>query len=69
MCMMNNHLVGEYGIPCGNCPEYLNTCKPVIVGGFVFGECDICYCEFCSYHERCAGMTLACHSEQEESEG
>lgn len=65
MCMMNNHLVGEYGTPCGSCPEYLNSCRPVIVGGYIFGECDLCYCEFCRYYEKCAGMTLACHSEQE----
>lgn len=49
MCMKNNQPVNELCSPCGRCPEYLNTCKPLIVGGCVFGECDLCYCEFCDH--------------------
>lgn len=51
MCQMNNHLVSKYGTPCSSCPEYLNTCRPIVVNGYVFGECDQCFCEFCSCEE------------------
>ncbi len=47
MCMKNNQSVNELCSPCGRCPEFLNSCKPLIVGGYVFGECDMNYCEFC----------------------
>ncbi len=47
MCMKNFEPVNEFCSPCGRCPEYLNTCKPLIIGGYVFGECDMNYCEFC----------------------
>ena len=53
MCMMNNQSVGEYNSPCGSCPEYLNSCMPVIINGFIFGECDLYYCEFCHCNENC----------------
>lgn len=47
MCMRNYHPVNEYLSPCGTCPDYLYTCKPIIVDGFIFGECDLVACEFC----------------------
>lgn len=48
MCMRNYQPVNEYLSPCGSCPDYLYTCKPIIVDGFIFGECDLVACEFCS---------------------
>ena len=48
MCMMNYQPINEYCCPCGNCPEYLSTCKPIVINSFIFGECDLCYCEFCN---------------------
>ena len=53
MCMMNLKPVDEHSCPCSNCPEYLNSCMPIIVNGFIFGECDLYYCEFCSSYEEC----------------
>lgn len=47
MCMMNYQPVNEYYAPCGRCADYLCTCKPVIINGLVFGECDFSACEFC----------------------
>lgn len=47
MCMRNYQPVNEYLSPCGSCPDYLYTCKPIIVDGFIFGECDLVACEFC----------------------
>lgn len=52
MCIMNNQPVNEYNSPCGSCPEYLNSCMPVIVNGFLI-ECDLCYCEWCSCYDDC----------------
>lgn len=51
MCMMNYQPVSTYCSPCGRCSEYLTSCSPVIVNGFVFGECDLVACEFCSYED------------------
>lgn len=53
MCLKNYQPVSEYNSPCGSCPEYLNSCMPVILDGFIFGECDLCYCEWCSCYEEC----------------
>ncbi len=53
MCLKANHPVEAYNNPCSTCPDYLNSCMPVIIGGFVFGECDFCYCEFCNCYEEC----------------
>lgn len=53
MCMKNHEPVSEYNSPCGSCPEYLNTCMPVVVNGFIFGECDLCYCEWCCFYDDC----------------
>jgi hypothetical protein len=53
MCLRNHQPVDEYSSPCGSCPEYLTSCMPVIIDSFVFGECDICYCEFCSCYGTC----------------
>ena len=47
MCMMNYQPVNEYYAPCGKCDDYLCTCKPIILDGFIFGECDFSACEFC----------------------
>lgn len=39
--MMNYQPVNEWCCPCGKCPEYLNSCMPVIINGFICGaECD-----------------------------
>lgn len=46
MCIKNNQPVSESS-PCGRCPEYLNTCKPIVINSIIAGECDLCYCEFC----------------------
>lgn len=47
MCRMNYQPVNEYSSPCGNCPEYLINCMPVIVDSIIIGECDLVACEFC----------------------
>lgn len=38
MCLMNQQPVNEYYSPCGKCPEYLNSCIPVIINGYIFIE-------------------------------
>lgn len=35
---MNQQPVNEYYSPCGKCPEYLNSCIPVIINGYIFIE-------------------------------
>ena len=40
MCMMNYKAVSEYNSPCSSCPEYLNSCMPVVANGFLI-ECDL----------------------------
>ena len=54
MCKMNFQPIYENSCPCGTCSEYLNSCKPIVINSFIFGECDSCYCEFCSYYIDCA---------------
>lgn len=51
MCLMNQKPV--IYAPCNCCPEFLNSCMPVVVGGYLWGECDLCYCEWCGYYEKC----------------
>ena len=38
MCLMDNKPVGCR--PCRRCPEYLNSCMPLVINGFIYGECD-----------------------------
>jgi len=65
MCLKNNQPVNEYCCPCGTCAEFLNSCMPVVINGFIFGECDLCYCEFCNYYSTCFATRndTAYHSE------
>lgn len=56
MCLKDNRYANGECSPCRNCSEFLNTCRPIIVGGYVFGECDICYCEFCDMYEECTSQ-------------
>lgn len=51
MCLMNQKPV--IYAPCNRCPEFLNSCMPVVVGGYLWGECDLCYCEWCGYYGKC----------------
>ena len=51
MCMKNSQALCVYYAPCRNCPDYLEICQPVIIDGFVFGECDLIACEFCECEE------------------
>lgn len=53
MCFKNNQPVNEYSCPCGTCTDYLAICMPIIIEGLIIGECDLCYCEYCSYYEEC----------------
>ena len=72
MCLMNQKPVDEFYSPCKTCPEYLNSCMPVVIGGYLWGECDQSYCEWCRYYEECYTRNVtSCHSEQNyyESEG
>lgn len=48
MCLMNNQPINGGCNPCSRCSDYLNTCMPVIINGYIFEECDLCYCEWCS---------------------
>lgn len=51
MCMKNYQPLCICYAPCKNCPDYLETCQPVIIDGCVFGECDFVACEFCECEE------------------
>ena len=52
MCLMDNKPVGCR--PCRRCPEYLYSCMPLVMNGFIYGECDdYSYCEFCNCYEEC----------------
>lgn len=53
LCLMNNQPVNEYCSPCGKCPDYLNSCMPIVINGYIFGECDLVACEFCDFEEEC----------------
>lgn len=52
MCLKNYQPVNE-NTPCGNCPDYLSTCMPIIIDSFIYGECDLCYCEWCDCYYKC----------------
>lgn len=56
MCMKNNQSINAYSSPCSTCYEYLFSCMPVVVNGYLFGECDLCYCEFCACYEECMNL-------------
>lgn len=52
MCLMHRKPV-VYA-PCNHCPEFLNSCMPLILDGFIFGECDdFSYCEWCAFYGEC----------------
>lgn len=52
MCLLHRKPV-VYA-PCNRCPEFLNSCMPLILDGFIFGECDdFSYCEWCAYYGEC----------------
>lgn len=53
MCLKNNEPVNVYNSPCSNCPDYLNSCMPIISNGYIWGECDLCYCEWCDCYDEC----------------
>lgn len=57
MCMKNFQPVNGYCSPCSNCSEFLTTCMPVVIDGFLFGECDMYFCEFCNYYEECSNQS------------
>lgn len=51
MCLMNQKpIVYE---PCIHCPEYLTACMPIVADGYIYGECDQSFCEWCSLYEEC----------------
>ena len=50
MCLMNGKPINCS--PCIHCPEYLASCKPVVVEGFL-GECDKSFCEWCGFYGEC----------------
>lgn len=55
MCLMNQKPVIYE--PCSHCPEYLNSCMPIVVNSFIFGECDQnCYCSWCSCYDECIAL-------------
>ncbi len=58
MCLMNQKPV-VYA-PCNRCPEFLNSCMPIVVGGFLWGECDQSYCEWCGYYGECFARNDDC---------
>lgn len=63
MCVINQQPVNPQICPCGNCAEYLNSCLLVIINGFIWGECDFCYCEFCNFYEECISKKELLNSE------
>lgn len=51
MCLMNQKPVVYE--PCIHCPEFLDTCMPVVVESCIHGECDQLFCEWCGFYEEC----------------
>jgi hypothetical protein len=48
-CVLHGrNITPEMPSPCKKCSLYLNTCMPLIQNGFIYGECDFDYCEWCS---------------------
>lgn len=54
MCMRNYEPVS--GSPCCGCPDYLCTCMPIVMNGFIYGECDTDYCCYCPDYSDCEAM-------------
>ena len=54
-CLLDGMRVSpEMGGPCGMCGIYLETCLPMIKGGYLVGaECDIYFCEGCFLYREC----------------
>ena len=54
MCYFQGQPVGAYCSCCQNCSSYLTECTPTVTyGGYVVGECDFSFCEYCSVYEQC----------------
>lgn len=54
MCYWEGKAVGELCSCCQNCSSYLTDCMPVVAcGGYVVGECDFNFCEYCPAYEEC----------------
>lgn len=53
MCRFQGKPVGEYCSCCQECPLYLNTCVPIVIGGFVSAECDFNFCDYCPCYGEC----------------
>lgn len=54
MCLLQGKTVtAEMAGSCSKCSLFLNTCMPIIEGGFLFGECDNDYCSECPVYEEC----------------
>jgi len=54
MCLMDGKSVTpEMDCYCRRCSLYLETCKPIVFNGFIFGECDRDFCDECQSYEKC----------------
>ena len=54
MCQLYGQPVGEYSHCCMQCPQYKNSCLPIVgYGGYIFGECDFSFCEYCPCYSEC----------------
>lgn len=54
MCYFQGQAVGNYCSCCWHCADFLSTCIPTVsYGGFVAGECDFSFCDFCPNYAEC----------------
>jgi len=54
MCYFQGRAVGNYCSCCWHCADYLSTCIPTVsYGGFVVGECDFSFCDYCPNYAEC----------------
>lgn len=53
-CKLQKKPVSEdMNAQCSRCTEYLTSCMPVIIDGYLYGECDESYCSNCAYNGEC----------------
>ena len=54
--MQGRSVSPEIAGTCNSCPDYLNSCMPVVDNGLLFGECDKDFCCECYRYAECCKL-------------
>jgi|GEM_PF-2201415 len=56
MCYFQGQPVEEYCFYCQKCRDYLSVCVPIVSRGYVVGECDFDFCDYCLHYAVCVDI-------------